>query len=78
MDNRPPMWFVEVLGVGHPCVSAEVVRQLCSEALQSDFTEVQIVANCFLHTAYEEAVRIREDANSPITDIRLEIIPDND
>ena len=78
MDNVSSMWFVEVLGVGHPCVSAEVVRQLCSEALQSDCTEVRIVANCFLHTAYKEAVRIRDNANFPITDIRLEIIPDND
>ena len=71
------MWFSEMLGVGHPCVSAEVVRQLCIEAIQSDCTGVHIIANCFLHTAYEEAGRIEEDADYPITKIKLEIIPDN-
>ena len=65
------MWFSEVLGVGHPCVSSEVVSQVCGDAMEEGISQVIITAKCFLNSAYEEARRIEGDANSTITNVIL-------
>jgi microcompartment protein CcmK/EutM len=68
------MWFSEYLGVGHPCVSPEVVSQVCGDAIEAGFSQVIITAKCFLNSAYDVARRIEDDANSPISDVILQII----
>jgi len=71
------MWFQETFGIGHPCVSAEVVQRYCAEAESAECTGVILVSNCFTASAVEEARRIEDDPNSIITSVKLQISEDS-